>query len=220
MSVSGTWVDAPSWSIHWFALSVLIRVLTRRIWRKRKVMETQRRQQMNRTLMITSKEGSSKSLCCIFLNARFWWQGIMDPGDYRCAHVGYCKREVWGPSEPFASFAFCIVRIIDHLTRTLRHSVCTLQKHKIISYKDHQLTLRLCFSMDFMSDFDMMLQRKKSMSGKRRRNRDGGTFISDADDVVSAMIVKMNEAAEVSFPGSRDTLKFNSLCGKIVWLIR
>ncbi|KFQ32577.1 Protein IWS1, partial [Merops nubicus] len=50
--------------------------------------------------------------------------------------------------------------------------------------------------MDFMSDFDMMLQRKKSMSGKRRRNRDGGTFISDADDVVSAMIGKMNEAAE------------------------
>ncbi|NXD13572.1 IWS1 protein, partial [Nothocercus nigrocapillus] len=50
--------------------------------------------------------------------------------------------------------------------------------------------------MDFMSDFDMMLQRKKSLSGKRRRNRDGGTFISDADDVVSAMIVKMNEAAE------------------------
>ena len=51
--------------------------------------------------------------------------------------------------------------------------------------------------MDFLSDFEMMLQRKKSMSGKRRRNRDGGTFISDADDVVSAMIVKMNEAAEV-----------------------
>lgn len=61
--------------------------------------------------------------------------------------------------------------------------------------------------MDFMSDFDMMLQRKKSMSGKRRRNRDGGTFISDADDVVSAMIVKMNEAAEVSFLASKDTLK-------------
>lgn len=49
------------------------------------------------------------------------------------------------------------------------------------------------------------------MSGKRRRNRDGGTFISDADDVVSAMIVKMNEAAEVSFPGSRDTLKSSTL---------
>lgn len=51
--------------------------------------------------------------------------------------------------------------------------------------------------MDFLSDFEMMLQRKKNMCGKRRRNRDGSTFISDADDVVSAMIVKMNEAAEV-----------------------
>ncbi|XP_073688819.1 protein IWS1 homolog [Garra rufa] len=50
--------------------------------------------------------------------------------------------------------------------------------------------------MSFMSDFDMMLARKKAQSGKRRRNRDGGTFISDADDVVSAMITKMTEAAE------------------------
>ncbi|XP_029923030.1 protein IWS1 homolog [Myripristis murdjan] len=50
--------------------------------------------------------------------------------------------------------------------------------------------------MSFMSDFDIMLARKKAQSGRRRRNRDGGTFISDADDVVSAMIVKMNEAAE------------------------
>ncbi|KAM6946480.1 protein IWS1 homolog [Aplochiton taeniatus] len=48
----------------------------------------------------------------------------------------------------------------------------------------------------FMSDFDVMLARKKAQGGKRRRNRDGGTFISDADDVVSAMIIKMNEAAE------------------------
>ncbi|KAJ8280571.1 hypothetical protein GJAV_G00056390 [Gymnothorax javanicus] len=50
--------------------------------------------------------------------------------------------------------------------------------------------------MSFMSDFDVMLARKKALSGKRRRNRDGGTFISDADDVVSAMITKMTEAAE------------------------
>lgn len=50
-----------------------------------------------------------------------------------------------------------------------------------------------------MSDFDVMLARKKAQSGKRRRNRDGGTFISDADDVVSAMITKMTEAAEVMF---------------------
>lgn len=35
------------------------------------------------------------------------------------------------------------------------------------------------------------------MNSRKRRHRDGGTFISDADDVVSAMIMKMNEAAEV-----------------------
>ncbi|MCJ8744725.1 hypothetical protein PDJAM_G00121910 [Pangasius djambal] len=50
--------------------------------------------------------------------------------------------------------------------------------------------------MSFMSDFDVMLAKRKAQSGKRRRHRDGGTFISDADDVVSAMITKMNEAAE------------------------
>ncbi|XP_030599966.1 protein IWS1 homolog [Archocentrus centrarchus] len=48
----------------------------------------------------------------------------------------------------------------------------------------------------FMSDFDIMLARRKAMNSKKRRHRDGGTFISDADDVVNAMITKMNEAAE------------------------
>ncbi|KAK5904139.1 hypothetical protein CesoFtcFv8_005731 [Champsocephalus esox] len=47
-----------------------------------------------------------------------------------------------------------------------------------------------------MSDFDVMLAKRKAMNSRKRRNRDGGTFISDADDVVSAMISKMNEAAE------------------------
>lgn len=74
--------------------------------------------------------------------------------------------------------------------------------------------------MDFLSDFEMMLQRKKSMSGKRRRNRDGGTFISDADDVVSAMIVKMNEAAEVRGPFQLHLffLPLNCLYGFFFWL--
>ncbi|XP_014912697.1 protein IWS1 homolog isoform X4 [Poecilia latipinna] len=48
----------------------------------------------------------------------------------------------------------------------------------------------------FMSDFDIMLAKRKAMNSRKRRHRDGGTFISDADDVVSAMIIKMNEAAE------------------------
>ncbi|KAF7658551.1 hypothetical protein LDENG_00011230 [Lucifuga dentata] len=50
--------------------------------------------------------------------------------------------------------------------------------------------------MSLMSDFDVMLARRKAMNSRKRRHRDGGTFISDADDVVSAMITKMNEAAE------------------------
>lgn len=54
------------------------------------------------------------------------------------------------------------------------------------------------FSTSFMSDFDIMLAKRKAMNSRKRRHRDGGTFISDADDVVSAMITKMNEAAEVS----------------------
>lgn len=53
------------------------------------------------------------------------------------------------------------------------------------------------FSTSMMSDFDIMLAKRKAMNSKRRRHRDGGTFISDADDVVSAMIAKMIEAAEV-----------------------
>ncbi|XP_078472785.1 uncharacterized protein LOC144734463 isoform X3 [Lampetra planeri] len=50
---------------------------------------------------------------------------------------------------------------------------------------------------EFISDFDMMLQRKRELNRKQRRgHRDGGTFISDADDLISAMITRMNEAAE------------------------
>ncbi|XP_023152942.1 protein IWS1 homolog isoform X1 [Amphiprion ocellaris] len=48
----------------------------------------------------------------------------------------------------------------------------------------------------FMSDFDIMLAKRKAMNSRKRRHNDGGTFISDADDVVSAMIVKMTEAAQ------------------------
>lgn len=55
------------------------------------------------------------------------------------------------------------------------------------------------------------------MNSKRRRHRDGGTFINDADDVVSAMISKMNEAAEVGVstaaPSAAASLTSVSLAG-------
>ncbi|XP_062274519.1 protein IWS1 homolog isoform X2 [Scomber scombrus] len=71
----------------------------------------------------------------------------------------------------------------------------------------------------FMSDFDIMLAKKKAMNGKRRRHRDGGTFISDADDVVSAMIMKMTEAAEEDRTlnsQKKPALKKLSLLGQVV----
>lgn len=58
-----------------------------------------------------------------------------------------------------------------------------------------------------MSDFDLMLARRKAMSSKRRRQRDGGAFINDADDVVSAMIGKMNQAAQVGVRGQGSGVK-------------
>lgn len=64
-----------------------------------------------------------------------------------------------------------------------------------------------------MSDFDIMLARRKAMNSKRRRHRDGGTFINDADDVVSAMITKMNEAAEVGiFTAARSAAAVSDVC--------
>lgn len=57
------------------------------------------------------------------------------------------------------------------------------------------------------------------MNSKKRRHRDGGTFISDADDVVSAMMMKMNEAAEVS---ERITQLYEATdsVSKGVWLLQ
>uniref|UniRef100_A0A6Q2YZP5 TFIIS N-terminal domain-containing protein n=1 Tax=Esox lucius TaxID=8010 RepID=A0A6Q2YZP5_ESOLU len=71
-----------------------------------------------------------------------------------------------------------------------------LEKKEVADDSDSDEGVDRGGGQDFMSDFDVMLARKKAQSGKRRRNRDGGTFISDADDVVSAMITKMTEAAE------------------------
>ncbi|KAI7801005.1 putative protein IWS1-like protein [Triplophysa rosa] len=83
----------------------------------------------------------------------------------------------------------------EELEGEQKHSQAAGQKQVDDSDSDDDID-RGGKDMSFMSDFDIMLARKKAQGGKRRRNRDGGTFISDADDVVSAMITKMTEAAE------------------------
>lgn len=48
---------------------------------------------------------------------------------------------------------------------------------------------------DFVSDFDMMMEKKKAEMGRRRKRRDVD-IINDNDDIVMAMITQMKEAAE------------------------
>jgi hypothetical protein len=43
----------------------------------------------------------------------------------------------------------------------------------------------------------MMRQKRAERRGKRRRRRDGYDLISDADDVIKALVDQMNEAANV-----------------------
>jgi len=53
-----------------------------------------------------------------------------------------------------------------------------------------------CFR-DFVSDFDLMLQRKKDEMKKRRRRRRDVDIINDNDDLIEDIIRRMMEAAEV-----------------------
>jgi transcription factor SPN1 len=47
-----------------------------------------------------------------------------------------------------------------------------------------------------VSDFDLMLQRKKEEQGKRRRKRKNVDIINDSDDLIMELIQSMKEAAE------------------------
>lgn len=49
---------------------------------------------------------------------------------------------------------------------------------------------------DFVSDFDLMMERKKAEQRKQRRKKKNEEFINDNDDLIADMICKMKEAAE------------------------
>ena len=49
-----------------------------------------------------------------------------------------------------------------------------------------------------MSDFEVMLQKKKSEQTRRRRRKDID-IINDNDDMIAQLITEMRNAAEVSF---------------------
>jgi len=50
-----------------------------------------------------------------------------------------------------------------------------------------------------VSDFDLMLERKKEEMRKHRRRRRDVDIINDNDDLIDDLIRRMMEAAEVSF---------------------
>lgn len=49
---------------------------------------------------------------------------------------------------------------------------------------------------DFVSDFDLMLERKKAEMARTRRKRKDGELLNDSDDIIEDMIKRMKEAAE------------------------
>ena len=61
--------------------------------------------------------------------------------------------------------------------------------------------LRLCcFHLRmFISDFDMMMAKKKEEMQRQRRKRKDVDLINDNDDLIADLIVKMKEAANVSY---------------------
>ena len=48
-----------------------------------------------------------------------------------------------------------------------------------------------------MSDFDLMMHRKKEEMRRNRRKRKDADNINDNDDLIADMITRMKEAAEV-----------------------
>lgn len=66
-----------------------------------------------------------------------------------------------------------------------------------------------CYS-DFVSDFDLMLEKKKEEAQRRRKKRKDVEILNDSDDFIAEMMKKMKEAAEVSLrsPGSHVSYNF------------
>lgn len=63
----------------------------------------------------------------------------------------------------------------------------------------NQTRLNICLFVhrDFVSDFELMLAKKKAEQGGRRKRRKDVELINDNDDLIAALIQKMKQCAEV-----------------------
>ena len=55
----------------------------------------------------------------------------------------------------------------------------------------------LTFFRDFISDFDMMLEKKREESNKRRKKKKDSEIINDSDDLIVDLISRMKTSAQV-----------------------
>lgn len=72
------------------------------------------------------------------------------------------------------------------------------------------MTLYFNFYRDFVSDFDLMLEKKKEEMRNQRRKRKDIDIINDNDDLIDALIGRMKIAAEVSFSKGITNYSINS----------
>ena len=61
----------------------------------------------------------------------------------------------------------------------------------------------------FVSDFDLMIAKKKDESSRKRNRRRNFEVINDSDDIIAELIGKMKEAASVS---SQPVIRLNESC--------
>lgn len=124
------------------------------------------------------------------------------------------------PLEPFASSAFCILRIINSLTGTLRHSVCALEKHKIISCQGPSVTLWLCLAWTSCQISTWCCRGRRAWAASA-----GGTVMGALSSVMQMMwsvpwLWRWMKLLRSVFQAPNTPWNSVPFYGKIVWLIR
>ncbi len=79
--------------------------------------------------------------------------------------------------------------LVGHVLRS--HTLSISQKLNFLYF------MFFILSSDFVSDFDLMLEKKKAEMSKRRKKKKDIDILNDNDDMISEMIRKMKEVAEV-----------------------
>jgi len=94
-------------------------------------------------------------------------------------------RETFAPSDSEESQ--------DELEKDDKENKKVAEKRKAESSDEEEIVVR---SRDFVSDFDLMLEKKKEQNRLKRRRKKDVDIINDNDDIIAAMLKQMKDAAE------------------------